>query len=213
MCSLPTTRARSRKCLSEVGAGNREARDIRRNFMRLHLVRHNSETSMIPNVNRYLWEIGQLSESLERLITAERLCVETVGVNSLEAARIYVVKGNIYAHQNKWKEAGEMYNKGLKIRQGLLSEDNQILANSYMQMGNFYTSQNRLEEAILAHTKAIYIRKGTYAMAPGQMLISYLNYSRCLIAAKRLEDAEIAVRNAQKCEKDVEPQAGVLATA
>jgi len=50
-------------------------------------------------------------------------------------------------------------------------------------------------------------------MAPGQMLISYLNYSRCLLAAKRLEDAEVAIRNAQKCEKDIEPQAGVLATA
>lgn len=154
-----------------------------------------------------------MSESFERLITAERLCAETTGLNSLLAARIYVVRGNIYAHQNKWKEAGEMYNKGLQIRKDLLPEDNQVLANSYMQMGNFYTSQNRLEEAIFAHTKAISIRKGTYAMAPDQMLISYLNYSRCLLAAKRLEDAEVAVRNAQKCEEDIEPQAGVLATA
>jgi tetratricopeptide (TPR) repeat protein len=173
----------------------------------------NSMISNTINVTRYLWEIGQLSESFERLITAERLCAETVGLNSLEAARIYVVRGNIYAHQNEWKEAGEMYNKALKIRQDLLSEENQILANSYMQMGNFYTSQSRLEEAIVAHTKAINIRKRTYAIAPSQMLISYLNYSRCLLEAKRLEDAEVAVRDAQKCEKDIEPHPDVLATA
>ena len=152
---------------------------------------------------RYLWEIGQYEEALARLERLEKLCTQSIGLETLEAARIYVVRGSVFSTFNRYSEAGELFQKALIIREQLLPSDDQMLANSYMQVGNFYISQERYDEAIESHTKVIKIRKKSSSPAPGMMIISYFNLSRSLLMARKLKEAEETLESAASCEKGV----------
>ena len=159
---------------------------------------------------RYLWELGQLDESSAMLETARNVFEENKGIDPLLLARVHCVQGSIYAHQNKYNLAGELFVEALHIRIDLLPGDSQLLANSYMQVGNFYTSEGRVEEAIHNHRQAIAIRSMSYLDAPGQMCISNINLSRCLIMTKQYSDAEAALDHAAGCLEDLDSKESAI---
>lgn len=150
---------------------------------------------------RYLWEIGQYDEALKRLEWVEVFCTETIGLSTLEAARIYVNRGSVYSTLNRYEDAGGLFQQGLNIRKELLPDDNQLVANSYMQVGNYYTSQERVDDAIDAHRHVIEVREKSPLTPIGMMVISYFNLCRTLLLGNRFDEADEYLRKAEQWEK------------
>ncbi|VUC20828.1 unnamed protein product [Clonostachys rosea] len=153
--------------------------------------------NLICDVTWYLWEIGQYDEALGRLNWIEEICEKTIGLDTLEAARVYVNRGSVFSSLNRYDEAGQLFQKGLTIRQTLLPADDQLLGNSYMQVGNYYASQGKIEEAIRSHRQVIRIRESSPETPPGIMIISYFNICRCLLLGTQLAEAERMLEMAQ----------------
>ncbi len=154
---------------------------------------------------RYLWESGQYDEAISRLEWAETVCRDLIGLQTLEAARIYVNRGSVFSTLNRYDDAGPLFQKALDIRQKVLPEDDQLLANSHMQIGNWYTSLERVDDAIRSHRRAIDIRRGSPLTTPRLMAISYFNLSRSLLMGGRLDEAKRNLEQAQELEKGLLP--------
>jgi tetratricopeptide (TPR) repeat protein len=158
----------------------------------------------LTSVLRYLWEVGQYDEALKLLDQTESICAQTVGLHSLEAARIYVNRGSVFSTLNRYDEAGKLFKRGLQIRSALLPENSSLLANSYMQMGNYFTSQGQVEDAVRAHRQVIGIREKAPETPSGIMIISYFNICRSLLMGNRVDEAEAYLRRAEGLEPQLE---------
>ncbi len=158
----------------------------------------------LMSVPRYLWEVGQYDEALRLLDQTESVCAHTLGLHSLEAARIYVNRGSVFSTLNRYDEAGKLFQRGLQIRSELLPEHSPLLANSYMQMGNYLTSQGHFEHAVQAHRQVIGIREKTPETPSGIMIVSYFNICRSLLLGNRVDEAEAYLKRAEA----LEPQLG-----
>ncbi|KAF2829954.1 hypothetical protein CC86DRAFT_403285 [Ophiobolus disseminans] len=147
----------------------------------------------------YLWEIGQYDDAFTRVDHAETICSETIGLQTPEAARLFVVRGSVLLTLNRYSEAGGLFKKGLDICVALLPWNDQLLTNSFMQVGNFYLSEDRFDNAIEMQTKVIAIREASDDSSPAMMVISHFNLSRSHLGARRFEDAERALSDASRC--------------
>lgn len=160
--------------------------------------------NMMCDVTWYLWEIGQHNEALRLLDSAESICSQTIGLDTLEAARIFVNRGSVFSTLNKYRDAGLLFEKALDIRSGCLPDGHQLLANSYMQMGNYYLNTSSgttgVENAIHYHQKVVNIRLSSPATEPAVMINSYLNLCRSLMKGGRLGDAETYLGEAERIE-------------
>ncbi|GAB1312456.1 hypothetical protein MFIFM68171_02666 [Madurella fahalii] len=159
--------------------------------------------NMMCDCTWYLWEIGQHDEALTRLEWLERLCSRTIGLHTLEGARILVNRGCVFSTLNRYEEAGMLFEHALQIRSQMLSGDHPLLANSYMQMGNYYTSLGKVDDAVEAHEKVIQIRLGSPTTTPSSMAVSYFNYCRSLLLCGRFDEAERYLRKAEDVEMRV----------
>lgn len=99
-------------------------------------------------------------------------------------------KGSVFSSLNRYDEAGELFQKGLEIREQALPGDHQLLINSYMQVGNYYTWQERIDHAISTHQLVISMREKSTFTTPGMMIVSCLNLSRSLLMGNFLDEAE-----------------------
>ncbi|KAI1085963.1 hypothetical protein F5B19DRAFT_231954 [Rostrohypoxylon terebratum] len=168
-----------------------------------HLTQADEFVDMMCDCSWYLFETSQLEEALQPLCTAETLCKRTIGEDSLSMARIHVGRALVLAHQNKYNEAGPLYEKALEIREKHLPQNDQLLANSYMQVALFRTHQCRLPEAITAHKKAIDIRSNSDRHAPPLMALSYINLSRCLLMTEQWGELEQVLSRSEECFRDL----------
>ncbi|KAK3306512.1 uncharacterized protein B0T15DRAFT_143304 [Chaetomium strumarium] len=166
--------------------------------------------NMMCDCTWYLWEIGQYDEALRLLEQIEGICSETIGLHTLEGARIYVNRGSVFSTLNRYEEAGKLFEEGLRIRSELLPKDDPLLANSYMQMGNYYTSQGQIDNAVRAHKQAIGIRAKSSETPKGIMIISHFNICRSLLMGGRLDEAEAYLRKAEELEPRLDQGREVL---
>ncbi|KAI1128111.1 hypothetical protein F5Y10DRAFT_292289 [Nemania abortiva] len=187
------------KC--EVFLGSVLAFDTAVNQWQPRLDDPSSFLNLICDCTWYLWEIGQYEEALPRLASSEAFCASTIGLGSLEAARIYVNQGSVYSSLNRYGEAGPLFQKALDIRRVLLPQDHQLVVNSYMQVGNYLTWQGQCDDAVAAHEHVVRMRETYTTLSPGIAIISYLNLSRALLMAKRLAEATKAVDKAESWEE------------
>jgi tetratricopeptide (TPR) repeat protein len=156
--------------------------------------------NMMCDCTWYLWEIGQYDEALRLLEQIEGICRQTIGLHTLEGARIYVNRGSVFSTLNRYEEAGKLFEEGLRIRSDLLPKDDPLLANSYMQMGNYYASQGQVDKAVRAHKRAIEIRAKSSETPEGIMIISHFNICRSLLMGSRLDEAEAYLKTAEELE-------------
>ncbi|KAK5654035.1 hypothetical protein OQA88_7713 [Cercophora sp. LCS_1] len=163
--------------------------------------------NLMCDVTWYLWEVDQHNEALRLLESTEAICGQTIGLDTLEGARIFVNRGSVLSKLNQYHEAGDLFEKALTIRKRLLPESHQLLANSYMQMGNYYLNTSSgaagIEKAIQAHQKVIESRLGSAATKPADMIVSYYNLCRSLVMGGRLNDAEENLAKAQLLEGEL----------
>ncbi|OJD34141.1 phosphorylase superfamily protein [Diplodia corticola] len=157
-----------------------------------------SYIDMLCDCTWYLWEIEQYDEALGRLEQLEKLCAETIGIKTLQGARILVNRGSIYARCDHLLESGACFRRALEIRQRLLPDDDQLLANSYMQVGNWYTSQGQYDQAERHLRSSIKIRD---ASIPGQTIISHQNLARCLQLQGKLDESGDIVNKSAEVER------------
>ncbi|KAK4195514.1 hypothetical protein QBC40DRAFT_315968 [Triangularia verruculosa] len=136
----------------------------------------------------YLWEIGQHNKGLSILDAAEKGYVQVIGAESLNAARIYVIRGSIYSTLNQYDKSGPLFLEALRLHQKLLTPDHPLIANSLMQVGNYYTSQDEFDRAINSHREALRIRQSCQGTPPHMMALSYFNLCRPLIMTNRSEN-------------------------
>ncbi|KAK4241993.1 clustered mitochondria protein [Achaetomium macrosporum] len=166
--------------------------------------------NMMCDCTWYLWEIGQYDEALRLLKGIEGICRDTIGLHTLEGARICVNHGSVLSTLNRYDEAGKLFEQGLRIRSELLPKDDPLLANSYMQMGNYYTAQGQVDRAVRAHKQAIEIRAKSAETPAGIMIISHFNICRSLLMGSRLDEAEAYLSKAEELEPRLDPGREVL---
>jgi tetratricopeptide (TPR) repeat protein len=163
--------------------------------------------NMMCDVTWYLWEIGQHREALRLLQSTESICSKTIGLNTLEGARIFVNRGGVFSSLNRYHDAGKLFKEALNTREGILPEDHPLLACSYMQMGNAYLNTSSemagIQNSIEAHEKSLGVRLKLRAAEPIDMIVAYHNFCRSLMMGGRLSDAKANLDKAEELEAQI----------
>lgn len=144
---------------------------------------------------RYLFERGIFSEAEKLLEIALSVCD---GSDSLVRANTLFNLSGIRCECNRIREASDLCEQSLKIREHILADDDQILGNTYYSMGLLYMEEGKYDEALQCHSKSVRVRESSSDKNLEPTAFTFQNLALCYLAMNRLEDAASYMNRAQQ---------------
>lgn len=144
---------------------------------------------------RHLFECGIFSEAEKLLEIALSACDDS---DSLVRANILFNLSGIRCECNRIREARDLCERSLSIREKVLPANDQILGNTYYSMGLIYMEEGKYVEALRCHSKSVQVRELSSDKNIEPTAITFQNLALCHLAMNHLGDAASYMERAER---------------
>lgn len=151
----------------------------------------------------YLFERGLFSEAEDLLEIAQSTCDAS---DSPVLANILFNLAGIRCECNRIREARDLCERSLSIREKVLPANDQILGNTYYSMGLIYMEEGKYDEALQCHFKSVHVRELSTDKDIQPTAFTFQNLALCYLAMNRLDDAANYMERAE----EIWREAGVM---